>query len=224
MPTIADSLAAMLARPIAHRGLHGCGAPGPIENTVAAALAAVEHGYGVECDVLFARDGTPVVIHDETLERLAGRPEGVAALDAEELRGIPLRDGGAIPTLEELLKAIAGRAALVIEIKAVSDASLADAVLDGVASYAGPVVLESFDPAIVTRCRHAPCPVGLVGPGHDAPDPAGLPRCDFLSWRVGDLDALPARLPLTSWTVRSEADAARAAAAGAQIVFEVWRP
>lgn len=220
----ADSLARMLARPIAHRGLHGCGGPGPVENTIAAALEAVEAGYGVECDVLFSRDGAPVVIHDATLERLAGRPEAVADLDAAALRAVTLRDGNAIPTLDAFLAAVAGRVALVIEIKSVPDASLADAVLDRIGRYGGPVVLESFDPAIVARCRNAPCPVGLVGPGREATDPLVLPRCDFLSWSIGDLDALPARLPLTSWTVRSSEDAARAAAAGAQIVFEGWRP
>ncbi len=220
----ADSLKRMLARPIAHRGLHGCGGPGPVENTVEAALAAVEAGYGVECDVLFSRDGMPMVIHDATLGRLAGRSEAVADLAADALESIVLRDGSAIPTLDALLAAIAGRAALVIEIKSVPDVSLADAVLDRIERYGGPVVLESFDPATIARCRRASCPVGLVGPSREAPDPAALPRCDFLSWSIGDLEPLPGHLPLTSWTVRSPGDAARAAAAGAQIVFEGWRP
>ena len=224
MSTAAASLAAMMARPIAHRGLHGCGGPGPIENTVASAFAAVEAGYGVECDVLFSRDGTPMVIHDAKLERLAARPDAVADLDAAALADVRLRDGSTVPTLDVLLAALACRAALVIEIKSVPDATLADAVLDRVARYAGPVVLESFDPAILARCRHAPCPVGLVGPGREMPDPMALPRCDFLSWSIGDLDTPSTKLPLTSWTVRSVADAARAAAAGAQIVFEGWRP
>ena len=220
----ADSLSRMLARPIAHRGLHGCGGPGPVENTVAAALAAVEAGYGIECDVRFARDGTPVVIHDETLERLARRPEAVADLDAAALGATPLRGGGPAPTLAAFLEAVAGRVALVIEIKSAGDVGLVDAVLAKVEGYAGPVVLESFDPAIVARCRRAPCPVGLVGPDEHAVDPAALPRCDFLSWSLARLDARPAPLPLTTWTVRSAGNAARAAASGAQIVFEGWRP
>ena len=223
MPT-ADSLARMLARPIAHRGLHGCGGPGPVENTVAAALAAVEAGYGVECDVLFSRDGTPMVIHDATLERLAGRSAAIADLDADELGGVVLRDGSAVPTLDALLAAIAGRVALVIEIKSVPDASLADAVLERVERYDGPVVLESFDPAILARCRHASCPIGFVGPSRDAPTPTAMPRCDFLSWSIGELDTRPTRMPLTSWTIRSADEAARATAVGAQIVFEAWRP
>ena len=172
----------------------------------------------------FARDGTPMVVHDATLERLAGRPEAVAALDAEALGTIALADGSTIPTLDALLATLAGRVALVIEIKSVADPSLADAVLDAVARYDGPVVLESFDTAIVARCRHARCPIGLVGPSEGAPAFAALPRCNFLSWSIADLDAVPMGLPLTSWTIRSPADAARAEASGAQIVFEGWRP
>ena len=191
---------------------------------MSAALAAVGAGYGIECDVLFARDGTPMVIHDETLERLAGRPELVTDLDAVALGTIPLRGGGAVPTLAAFLEAIAGRVALVIEIKSVADSSLVDAVLEQVELYAGPVALESFDPAIVGRCQRALCPVGLVGPAQHPIDRASLPRCDFLSWSVEHLDALPVPLPLTTWTVRSAADAGRAAKAGAQIVFEGWHP
>lgn len=214
----------MMARPIAHRGLHGCGGPGPLENTVAAAQAAADAGYGIECDVQFARDGTPMVIHDASLMRLAGRSVAVAALDAAALGSVALRGGFAIPTLAAFLGAIGGRVALVIEIKSVADPARADAVLDLVARYDGPVALESFDAAIVARCRHAPCPVGLVGPAEVSIDPETLPRCDFLSWNVAHLDAAPARLPLTSWTIRSAADAARVEAAGAEIVFEGWRP
>ena len=223
MPAI-DSLARMLARPIAHRGLHACGAPGPVENTLAAASAAMEADYGIECDVLFARDGTPVVVHDETLDRLAGRSAAIADLDAEAIGAILLRGGSTVPTLDALLRLVDGRVALVVEIKTVPDASRADAVLELVARYAGAVVLESFDPAIVERCRYAACPVGLVGPSRTTVDAAALPRCDFVSWSVGHLDLRPAALPVTTWTVRSIDDAAQAAAAGAQIVFEGWRP
>ena len=214
----------MMARPIAHRGLHACGGPGPLENTVAAALAAIEAGYGIECDVRFARDGTPMVIHDATLARLAKRTEAIAELDAAAISAIPLHGGFSVPTLETLLTAVAGRVALVIEIKSVVDPGCVDAVLAQIECYAGPVAVESFDPAIVSRCRHAPCPVGLVGPGDQPVDATTLPRCDFLSWNVARLDALTTTSPLTTWTVRSPHDAACAAASGAQIVFEGWRP
>lgn len=224
MSPAAASLARMMARPIAHRGLHACGgADGPLENTIAAALAAVDAGYGIECDVQVSRDGTPMVFHDPTLERLAGRPERVDALPVDALVAVPLRGGATMPTLAALLVAVAGRAALVIEIKAAASSPGIGRVLELVGGYDGPVVLESFDPRVLARCGDGPCPVGLVGPGDG--DAATLPRCAFLSWSVDRLDALPpAPLPLTSWTVRTPAQAAAAAAAGAQIVFENWRP
>ena len=53
--------AAFLTTPIAHRGLHGLGIP---ENSLAAAQAAIDAGYGIELDIQPARDGTPMVFHD----------------------------------------------------------------------------------------------------------------------------------------------------------------
>ncbi|MGA7479774.1 MAG: glycerophosphodiester phosphodiesterase family protein, partial [Azonexus sp.] len=55
-----------LPRWIAHRG-GGSLAP---ENTLAGIHLAASFGYrAVEFDVMLSADGTPVLIHDETLER-----------------------------------------------------------------------------------------------------------------------------------------------------------
>ena len=51
----------------AHRGLH---APGVPENSLAAALAAIERGFGIECDIQRSRDDHPMVFHDWELDRL----------------------------------------------------------------------------------------------------------------------------------------------------------
>ena len=55
--------------PIAHRGLHRPGLP---ENSMAAFRAAIAHGYGIECDIQRAMDGTSMVFHDYELGRLTG--------------------------------------------------------------------------------------------------------------------------------------------------------
>src|SRR6476620_6513083 len=60
-------------RPIAHRGLHDR-RKRRIENTAPAFLAAIDKGYGIECDLQAAKDGTPMVFHDDKLERLTGEP------------------------------------------------------------------------------------------------------------------------------------------------------
>ena len=50
-----------LRRPIAHRGLHGPGVP---ENSMAAFRAAIAAGYGIECDIQRAADGTALAVQE----------------------------------------------------------------------------------------------------------------------------------------------------------------
>lgn len=68
-------------RLIAHR----CGGALAPENTLAGLRVAAEQGYrAVEFDVMLSADGTPVLIHDETLERTTnGRGRVAEASDAE---------------------------------------------------------------------------------------------------------------------------------------------
>lgn len=227
-------LASLFARPIAHRGLHACGKPGPIENSLSAAEAAIARGYGIECDIQLTADGDAVVFHDDELDRLTGSRGPTAALTAQQLGGIKLKGSqDRIPTLAAFLDAVRGRATLVIEIKrqAPGEMRLADRALTLVRAYPGPVVLESFDPTVVRHCRAkgSPCPIGLVGPPEDgsAPDSEALDAGDFVSWNIehlADIAALRPNLPRTTWTVRSQAQADRARSLGAQIVFEGFVP
>ena len=92
-------------RIVAHRG-GGRLAP---ENTLAAIRLGAALGFrGVEFDVMLAGDGTPVLMHDETLERTAGARGEVARtpyarlaeLDAGAWRGRKWR-GERIPTFEQ---------------------------------------------------------------------------------------------------------------------------
>ncbi|MBI2775930.1 MAG: glycerophosphodiester phosphodiesterase [Chloroflexi bacterium] len=75
------------------------------ENTLAAMAAALANPAcdGLEFDVRASRDGIPVLLHDETLQRVQRRAEAVSALDAGTLA-----DAG-VPTLAEVL-ALAGPA------------------------------------------------------------------------------------------------------------------
>ena len=59
----------LVARPIAHRGLHDK-TQRVLENTESAFAAAIASNYAIECDLQITRDGEAVVFHDETLERL----------------------------------------------------------------------------------------------------------------------------------------------------------
>lgn len=70
---------------IGHRGASAL-AP---ENTFAAFQKAIEDGAdGLELDVRLAKDGVPMVFHDATLRRIAGKRIRVITLTSEELQTI----------------------------------------------------------------------------------------------------------------------------------------
>jgi glycerophosphoryl diester phosphodiesterase len=147
---------AAFLRPIAHRGLHHA-KRGIIENTAPAFLAAIEKGYGIECDVRPAADGLPVVFHDETLKRLVDGSGPVARVTQRQLKTLRHRIGGApILTFAELLDLVSGRVPLLIEIKSEWEApqkSFLKQIAATASAYNGPIALMSFDPAIMTGIR-----------------------------------------------------------------------
>jgi len=242
----------LTARPIAHRGLHDRGA-GVIENSIAAANAAIARGFAVECDVQDTADGEAVVFHDFTLERLTGATGAVRAKTLAQVSASTLTGSQeTVPTLAAFLGAIAGRTPLVIEIKSRFDRDprLTRRVLDLLESYGGPVCVKSFDPDIVALVRElAPQrPRGIVAQsGFDDPIWSAVtteqrhamanllhfPQTepDFLSWNHRDLpNAAPflcrhlRHMPVMAWTVR-DAQTGRAALDYAdQIVFEEFLP
>lgn len=80
--------------------------------------AAIAHGYGIECDIQRAMDGTPMVFHDYELGRLTGETNGtVAASTPAQLARPAFRHDEAMSTLAEMLAEVAGRVPLLIEIK-----------------------------------------------------------------------------------------------------------
>lgn len=161
--------------PFAHRALHGDGRP---ENSLSAVRAAVAGGYGIEIDVQPAADGTAMVFHDPTLERLTPERGDIAERDVAALRAIPLTggDGEGIPTLADVLAEVDGRSALLIEIKDRDDTlgpplgALEASVAAALESYDGPAAIMSFNPHVVAE-------MALLAPRV----PRGLTTCDFAS-------------------------------------------
>ncbi|MCA0417990.1 MAG: glycerophosphodiester phosphodiesterase [Proteobacteria bacterium] len=243
----------LVAKPIAHRGLHDLAA-GVIENSPSAATAAIASGFGIECDVQLTADGEAVVFHDFVLDRLTGETGAVVARKAAELGAITLKGSSdRILTLSAFLDLIGGRVPLVIEIKSRfdGDLTLTKRTVEVVAGYKNhPIVIKSFDPAIVTALRElAPeIPRGIVAMNaYDYGDYDKLSaeqkhalanllhftesRPDFISWKVTDLESAAPYLcrnalglPLMSWTVRTPEERQRAAAMADQMVFEGFRP
>lgn len=156
-------------RPFAHRGLHGAPGAGAIENTMAAFRAAIEAGYGIECDLRPARGGLPIVFHDETVERLIEGRGYIADFDADALGSLRYgrAPGEGIPTFAALLEFVAGRVPLMVEIKSEwqpPDRRFLAEVARLAAAYSGPVALMSFDPDVISPMRElaANVPRGIV--------------------------------------------------------------
>lgn len=141
----------------AHRGA-SAGAP---ENTLAAFRRALAAGAdGIELDVHLSRDGVPVVIHDDTLERTTDGTGRVAAHPLDRLQSL---DAGAwfasrfagepLPTLQAALHLLAGRVRLDLEVK---DARAGMAVLDLLDRFPqADAVVSSFDHGLLARLRRA---------------------------------------------------------------------
>lgn len=171
--------AAVFLRPIAHRGLHDP-QQGRIENTASAFLAAIEHGFGIECDIRPAAGGLPLVFHDDSTERLLGEDLPVSALTAAELHRLRYGDkASSILRYDEFLALVAGRVPLLVEIKSdwqEPDATFLDEVLRLSSGYHESIALMSFDPAVM-RCVRAQAPDiprGLVVTGTKPDDPLTL--------------------------------------------------
>jgi glycerophosphoryl diester phosphodiesterase len=242
----------LTARPIAHRGLHDQ-PRGLVENSLAAAAAAVRRGYAIECDVQESLDGEAVVFHDFTLDRLTGQAGAVRERTAAALEQLTLSGSvERIPSLATFLDRVAGQVPVIVEIKSRFDGDLrlARRTCQVALAAPGPVALKSFDPAVVAEVRRlAPgLPRGIVAESrYEDPDWAGLKaearerlahllhfdetRPDFLSWRLRDLRTAPpflcrrlGGLPVMTWTVRDGQGREAARAWADQIVFEGFDP
>jgi len=139
-------------RPIAHRGLHDK-AKGRIENSAAAFRAAIAKGYGIECDLQAAGDGTPMVFHDDRLERLVGVKGRISRHAPDALARLRYKgQEDRILTFVELLDLVAAQVPLLVEVKTNSATPL-EPFLDRIArharAYQGPIGLMSFDRAVV---------------------------------------------------------------------------
>ena len=241
-----------LQRPIAHRGLHDQ-AKGIVENSASAVRAAMGKGFAIEVDLQCAAGATPIVFHDDTLDRLTSGTGPVTTQTAEALVKIPLRNSAdTILSLPALLALVNGRVPLVLEVKSTwtrhgkFEANIAQML----APYLGPVAVMSFDPYSLAAFREvAPSlPRGLVAERfNDEHDWPALKLWQQLAMRnlltsviawpnfiAYDIRALPALaplvarnlcgLPLLTWTVRTKEERERALRYADAMIFEGITP
>lgn len=136
---------------IAHRGMPRQ-AP---ENTLAGFALAIEAGAtGIELDVHATRDEVVVVHHDSHLHQptqSADRRLGpaIATVTLDELRrATPGAQN--VPTLDETLALVNGRATVYVEVKA---PRIEDAVVACISRHGTPAAVHSFDHRVSLRVR-----------------------------------------------------------------------
>jgi glycerophosphoryl diester phosphodiesterase len=244
----------LVAKPIAHRGLHDK-ATGVIENTISAAEAAVAHGFPIELDVQLTADNEAIVFHDFDLDRVTGQKGAVIERTLADLTAIDIagaKGGDKIPSFRQFLGAVAGRVPLVVEIKSKfnGDVRLTKRVCEILADYSGPFVVKSFDPFVVSTLRTSAPSItrGIIGELNYASKNDSFMSAElkhrlanllhfeesqpqFVSWKVDDLPCAGpylckaiGNLPVMAWTVRNPDQRARAEKFADQMVFEGFLP
>ncbi len=124
---------------VAHRGVHRAHP----ENSLAAFDTAIGEGFWVECDVHASRDGEPVIIHDDTLDRTTEARGRVDALTAAELERVRLK--GSQQTLPTLARALRSGGSWLVEVKPPRAREFVRRVADLLVRSSVRWVVQSFD-------------------------------------------------------------------------------
>ena len=232
----------------AHRGLHGNGVP---ENSMAAFKAALDNGYGIELDIHLTKDGDLAVIHDTSLMRTAGCDVNVTDLTLAELSNYHLENTEeTIPAFHQVLDLYAGKAPLIIELKADNNCQqLVDTAVSAMKGYKGPWCMESFDPRCVYYLKKNHPDVIRGQLAQDFFDDKNnlswfikfvlthnlanfLTQPDFVSYRFDHRNNSPTnaiwkklwKLQPVTWTIRTQEDYDMAVKEGYLPIFEYFRP
>ena len=228
---------------IAHRGLHNKNCA---ENSISAFKNAISKNYPIELDVQQIGDGTVIVFHDDTLQRMTGKDGYVKNITSvNSLKEYKL--GGTkdtIPTFKEVLEVVNGQVPILIEIKNVDKVGrLEQTVIDMLKEYKGEYAIMSFNPFVLSYFKN------------NAPDIlrgqlSGSFKNEKLAWfkkvllrrlalhRVASFNfiayeatALPynrlkkfKNVPLLAWTVRSQEQYLEVAKHCDNIIFENFEP
>lgn len=232
----------------AHRGLHDI-EKGVPENSLAAFRAAVAHGYGIELDVHLTADDQLIVFHDDDFARACADPRDPREMTLSEIRALRLfGTDEPVPTLDEALRLVNGRAPLLVELKNCKrHATLARLAAARMEDYAGEYLFESFSPLILTSLtRHSFAPKGQLVSAMDWSKGATprwlmlllswlpfnfMTRPDFVAYDQKMDNSLPIFLqrhvfdtPLCVWTVRTPEDYERLSRCVSLLIFEGFLP
>jgi glycerophosphoryl diester phosphodiesterase len=136
---------------IAHRG----DASNAVENSLEAIHRALSLPVDmIEIDIRKSRDNDLFVMHDKMTGRTAGKDINIERATSDEISRIRLNNGEPVPTLTDVIKAVAGSAGLNLEIKS-DGAGLLVAEYFASSDYDGYVLLSSFKETEVLAVRRA---------------------------------------------------------------------
>ena len=129
---------------IGHRGAKGYAA----ENTIASFQKAIELGVDmIELDVHLSKDGIPVVIHDETIDRTTHYSGFVNQFTAEFLQSI------GVPSLKDVFDLVENRCAINIEIKVFVATKPVLEVLKNTKFPQEKIIISSFNWDVLNVCH-----------------------------------------------------------------------
>ncbi|MFV0484161.1 MAG: glycerophosphodiester phosphodiesterase [Bacteroidales bacterium] len=150
---------------IGHRGAAGH----TMENSLPSIQKAIDLGAdAVEIDVFKISDGTIVVFHDNTLDRLTEHTGSIENLNKSDLDTVLLKGGIKIPTLEEVLDLIDKKIMLNIELKGANTASSVNIIIKKYISEKGwtnsDFIISSFkwDELEEMRSLNPDIPIGIL--------------------------------------------------------------
>nr|WP_269204656.1 glycerophosphodiester phosphodiesterase family protein [Motilibacter deserti] len=184
-PVIVPDAPGALPAVIAHRG-DSATAP---ENTLAAFESAIRNGADwVETDVQTTRDGAPVLMHDNTVDRTTAGTGDISTLTAAQIAQLEAGSwfsaaaypGQKVPALTDVLDQVRGRASkLLLEVKGPETQAEVDRVVAAIKSrgQTSEVLLQSFDVNVLRHARAADpeLRLGLLRSALDA-DPVAVSK------------------------------------------------
>ncbi len=177
---------------IAHRGASGI-VP---ENTISSIRRALDVGAEmVEIDVHTTKDGEIVVMHDHDVSRTTNGKGIISELTARQIRRLdagswfgPDFSGEMVPTLDEVLEVVCGKADLCIEIKHAEPSPVLGKVRDH--DCIGHVVIFDFNHTRVYEAKRLEGSIRTLALGisHDNIDALNPDMCDAIGAAFSKVD------------------------------------
>ncbi|RLE81908.1 MAG: glycerophosphodiester phosphodiesterase [Thermoprotei archaeon] len=145
---------------VGHRGAAGY----EPENTIRAILKGIECGAtAIEVDVRRTKDGTLILMHDETVDRTTNGSGRVADLTFDEIRRFDAGKGEKVPTLEEVLEVTKGKVKVFLELKEVGYEDKVVGIVDSLNAREYVWIISFHKEAIKNLKDIAPdIPTGLI--------------------------------------------------------------